>query len=176
MKSQQRIMIPVSYYDSTLHLEPCELNSRMTSLISELKRSYDYILLICGECHPFIYETVQDSQVEKLTGMNCCELLLGHEQYKLLRKRGAFFFLPEWTERWQEIFSMKLGLNSVNAKSLMQDMHKQIVYLDTGLRPVPVSVLADIETYTGLEAEVIQVSLDYLCNSINNAAERICHA
>jgi len=63
--------------------------------------------------------------------------------------------MPEWTERWEEIFKVKLGFkDSELAKSLMADTMKKIVYLDTGTGTVPLKTLEAISAYLGLPFEI----------------------
>jgi len=63
-------------------------------------------------------------------------------------------------------------LNRDNAISLMQEMHRKLVYLDTGLAPVPENALKECSEYFGLPNEVLQVSLGHLRSAIEEALLR----
>ena len=77
-----------------------------------------------------------------------------------------FFLLPEWAKRWKEIFSDHLGLNKQNAIEFMREMHTKLMYLDTGIVPIPEKELKDCAEYCGLPFVVKKISLKELQKSI----------
>lgn len=64
------------------------------------------------------------------------------------------------------IFTAKMGLDHDNAVGLMRDMHRKLVYLDTGKAPVPEGALKACSEYCGLPFEV-------LCAGIEEAMTRL---
>ena len=100
--------------------------------------------------------------VKKVKGMNCVEIILGKKKYVELRKQGAFFLLPEWTKRWEDVFKNWLGLSEKNAADLMQDMHSKIIYIDTGCIPVPYKEIEQISSYCKLPVEIFKADLENL--------------
>jgi hypothetical protein len=110
--------------------------------------------------------------VVRTRGKNCCELLLGPEAYRRLSHARVFFLVPEWACRWKEIFSEGLGLNRDNATRLMQGLHRKLMYLDTGLVPVPETALKECAEYCGLPYEVRPVLLKLLHAAIEEALFR----
>ncbi|MFH0966470.1 MAG: DUF1638 domain-containing protein [Methanobacteriota archaeon] len=111
--------------------------------------------------------------VARTVGVNCCELLLGKEAYKSLIREGVFFLLPEWTGRWKEVFTQELGLSQENAENFMQEMHRRLVYLDTGIVPIPLEKIHEVSHYCGLPYELMPVSCDHLQTQIQNAMNRL---
>jgi methanogenic corrinoid protein MtbC1 len=64
------------------------------------------------------------------------------------------------------------SVNHDNATSLMQEMHRKLVYLDTGLTPAPETTLKECAAYCGLPFEVRPVSLERLRLTIEEALLR----
>jgi hypothetical protein len=158
---------------SMLHMKPEQLASRLDSLVeAELKLGHR-VVLIYGDCCVRMAAFGARPGVVRTGGNNCCELLLGHDEYRRLSHEGAFFLFPEWTHRWQEVFATALGLNRENATSLMQDLHRKLIYLDCGIVPVPESALRACAKYCGLPWEVREVSLESLHAAIHDALLRV---
>jgi hypothetical protein len=157
------------FLPSMTHMHPEQLASSLESVLdAELKRGYG-VVLIYGDCCARMTELEALPGVVRTRGKNCCELLLGPEEYRRLSHEGVFFLIPEWARRWKEIFTKELGLNRDNATSLMQEMHRKLIYLDTGLTPVPGKELRECAEYCGLPCEVLRVSLGHLHAGIEEA-------
>jgi len=164
-----RILFP----DSMLHMNPRRLSAHLEALVAaEVGRGHG-VLLIYGDCCPAMAKLERSVAVVRVPGNNCCELLLGKAVYRRLSRDGAFFMLPEWAHRWSHIFSVELGLNRENAAGLMGDMHSKLIYLDTGIVPVPKRDLDECSRYCGLPWEVMEVSLEPLLSSIRDALQRL---
>jgi len=160
------------YLPSMLHMHPERLASSLESVLdNELKEGHG-VVLIYGDCCARMTALEALPGVVRTRGKNCCELLLGPEEYRRLLQEGAFFLIPEWARRWKEIFAKELGLNRDNATSLMQEMHRKLVYLDTGLAPAPETALKECAEYCGLPYEVQPVSLERLRLAIEEALLR----
>lgn len=160
------------FLPSMMHMHPERLESSLQSVLDgELKQGHG-VVLIYGDCCARMTELEARPGVARTQGKNCCELLLGHEEYRRLLQAGAFFLYPEWARRWKEIFVKELGLNRDNATSLMQEMHRKLVYLDTGLAPAPENALKECAAYCGLPYEVHSVSLERLRLAIEEALLR----
>jgi hypothetical protein len=141
----------IIFPDSMLHMKPKELNSSLKKIISEEIHEGNEILLIYGDCSPSMRDFELNEHIARVEGMNCCEILLGREKYRELRKKRVFFLLEEWLVRWKEIFEKQLGLKGDVAKSFMKEMHSSLLYLHTGSRDIPVETLNEISSYTGLK-------------------------
>jgi hypothetical protein len=162
----------VRFLSSMMHVHPERLASTLQSVLhSELKQEHR-VVLIYGDCCAQMAAAEAMPGVVRTRGRNCCELLLGSEDYRRLSREGAFFLIPEWACRWKEVFVKELGLNRENATSLMQDMHRRLVYLDTGLVPVPVVALEECAEYCGLPYMVRPVSLELLNAAVQEALLR----
>lgn len=93
-------------------------------------------------------------------------------EYRRLRREGVFFLLPEWCARWREVFGERLGfVTAESARLFMQEMHRRIAYLDTGVTPVPTEKLAEIGYYFGLPVDVVAVSPGRLADAVFRALE-----
>jgi hypothetical protein len=157
------------FLPSMMHMYPERLASSLESVLDAEPTQGDGVVLIYGDCCARMTELEALPGVVRTRGKNCCELLLGPGEYRRMSHDGVFFLLPEWARRWKEIFTKELGLNRDNATSLMQEMHRKLVYLDTGLAPVPENALEDCAEYCGLPYEVLQVSLGHLHSAIEEA-------
>ncbi len=163
----------IRFLDSDLHLKPSELRERMVPILeSDLEQGHG-VLLAYGDCHPHMAELMERRGVARTCGVNCSEILLGRELYRRLIKEGAFFLFPEWTLRWRDIFSMLLRLDLESTAEVIRDMHSKLVYLDTGVVPVPKEKLKACADYCCLPFEVLHISLDNLLGAINEALERL---
>ncbi|MEW6667382.1 MAG: DUF1638 domain-containing protein [Thermodesulfobacteriota bacterium] len=165
--------LPVHYLDSELHAAPIELCRRLDGLLKDVLGHGKRVLLLYGECHPYMHEQESMRGVERVHGANCCEIMLGREKYRTLCKEGAFFLMPEWAKRGLEILQTQLKMSSINAKQFMQDMHTKLVYLDTGVMPAPTEELKEISDYTGLPCEFLRITHDPLLAGICEAMERV---
>lgn len=159
------------FLDSMLHMHPLRLREHLDATLARYgDRS---AVLLYGDCHAWMHETCQREHCERTKGINCCELLLGHDRYRQLQRENVFIFLPEWTERWREVFAGELGLADRNeAGRFMRDMRSALVYLDTGVVPVPASTLREIESHFGMPVTVLPVSLDVLRATIRTAVQK----
>jgi hypothetical protein len=155
-----------------MHMHPERLASPLQSILDgELKQGHR-VVLIYGDCCARMTALEAMPGVVRTRGKNCCELLLGSEEYRRLSHEGAFFLIPEWARRWKEIFAKELGLNRDNAASLMREMHRKLVYMDTGLTSTPETALKECGEYCGLPYEVRPVSLGLLHAAIEDALHR----
>jgi hypothetical protein len=160
------------FLPSMMHMHPERLASSLESILdAELKQGYG-VVLIYGDCCAPMTALEALPGVVRTSGKNCCEMLLGPGEYRRLSHKGVFFLIPEWLRRWKEIFTIELGLNRDNAASLMREMHRKLIYLDTGLVAVPENALKECAEYCGLPFEVRPVSLELLRSAIEEALLR----
>jgi hypothetical protein len=157
---------------SMMHMHPERLESSLESILDSELKKWHGVVLIYGDCCASMTVLEALPGVARTRGKNCCELLLGPEEYRRLLHEGAFFLLPEWARRWKDIFAKELGLNRDNATSLMQEIHHKLMFLDTGLAPVPENALKECTEYCGLPCEVRPVSLERLRLTIEEAMLR----
>ena len=161
------------FLDSMLHMRPAELHRVMEKTLDNLPRSRA-CLLIYGDCHAHMREMARRPLCIRTPGINCCDLLLGREIYAEYRRRKAFFFLPEWTNRWREIFQKELGFTDPSlAREFMQENQRELVYIDTGIQPVPTETLREITVYFRMQVHVLPVSLNPLRTAIRSAVQRL---
>ena len=173
LRKSEEFNLPVHYLDSELHSDPAELCCQMSSLIKDKLEQGKKVLILYGECHHYMHEQESMPGVKRVQGLNCCEIMLGREKYRSLRKEGVFFLSPEWAKRGREILKVELKMDDANAKDLMRETHTKIVYLDTGVMPVPTGHLKEFSDYTGLPCEVVRITRDHLLAGIREAMERM---
>ncbi len=160
------------FLPSMLHMHPDRLASALGSVMdAELKGGHQAVL-VYGDCCPEMSALESKPGVVRTRCFNCYDLLLGHDEYRRLSGEGVFFLIPEWTRRWEEVFSNGLGINGDNAASLMRELHRKLMYLDTGLAPAPEKELRKCAEYCGLPYEVRQVPLSFLRAAIDEALLR----
>ncbi len=160
------------FLDSMLHMRPGELQDRIDELL-EVRRP-ERTLFIYGDCTPRIIELCRRPGFAKTRCINCCEIILGREDYRRLRKAGAFFFLPEWTRRWRDVFERELGFaGGRGVEEMLREVHDRFIYLDTGVVPVPRDTLDEITRELGLPMSVLETGLSCLEESIADALEEI---
>ncbi len=160
------------FADSMLHMRPDLLQERIDALLRQ--HSADKVLFIYGDCTPRIVELCRKPGFAKTAGINCCEILLGREEYRRLRKSGAFFFLPEWTLRWRDVFERELGFaGGRGVEDMLREVHSHFIYLDTGVLPMPGSVLDEISRELGLPMQQLSVGLSRLEQKISAALETL---
>jgi hypothetical protein len=160
------------FADSMLHMRPDLLQNRIDDELAQ--HPLGKTLFIYGDCTPRIVELSRRPGFAKTMGINCCEILLGREEYRRLRKAGAFFFLPEWTLRWRDVFERELGFaGGRGAGEMLREVHNQFIYLDTGVMPVPMALLDEISRELEMPMTVLAVGLERLEQNITNAQEQL---
>lgn len=158
------------FADSMLHMRPDLLQDRIDDVLAQ--HPPGKTLFIYGDCTPRIVELSRGPGYAKTKGINCCEILLGREEYRRLRKAGAFFFLPEWTLRWRDVFERELGFaGGRGAGEMLREVHNQFIYLDTGVMPVPAALLDEISRELEMPMTVLTVGLERLEHNVANAQE-----
>jgi hypothetical protein len=160
------------FLDSMLHMHPQLLKNTLNSILEQKKDRL--CVLVYGDCHGRMREDGQRAGCARTAAVNCGELLLGSERYRQLRNDRAFLFLPEWTNRWREVFTEHLGFTDTTlARQFMQENHSRLIYLDTGRQPLPLSILKEIEEFFAMEVEILPVSLDNLRHAVHSATSRL---
>jgi hypothetical protein len=150
--------------NSMLHMRPSLLDELLGGMLRGNALRH---LLVYGDCCPHMEEFARKDGVRRVAGVNCCEIVLGHDRYRELRRDGAFFFMPEWTRRWERVFKDELGFTTQEtAQEFMREMHTRLIYLDTGVDEVPEDTLKDIESYLGMPIEVFPAGLDHLKTAV----------
>lgn len=158
-------------FTSTMHLHPERLAATLHKVLAAELTQGRRAVLIYGDCCARMTALETMPGVVRTRGKNCCELLLGPGEYRRLSHEGAFFIIPKWARRWKRFFS-GLGLSRDNAACMMQELHRTLIYLDTGLVPVPEHALKECAAYCGLPIEILPVSLERLRLAMEEALLR----
>ena len=151
LKQNGEFDLKVLYQPSMLHMKPDVLDQRLAKEKIKFGAEKKNIVLLFGDCCPYMDKIENEGRVIRTEGINCIEILLGKKPYRTLRKEGAFFLMPEWTCRWEEVFKHELQLDGDIAREFMKDFHSKIIYLDTGNIDIPYKHLEEIENYSGLK-------------------------
>jgi len=148
------------FLDSMLHMVPQQLEAALTAAIEGGAGAAARPVLVYGDCCAGMLDLVRRFRLGRVNVINCAQLLLGRARYRQLMHEEAFLVLPEWALRWESIMKDELGLTETVARDLMGEHRGALVYLDTGLVPVPEQALAAFSRYTGLPWRAEAVSLE----------------
>lgn len=160
------------YLDSVLHIYPQKLHKTIDAALAA--REKRKCVLIYGDCNAHMKVMSQKPNCIRTEAVNCGELLLGRELYRSYRNEKAFLFLPEWTERWRKIFQQELGFAEPSlAQDFMRENQRSLVYLDTGLIPVPRQHLQEIAEFFNMSVKAVAVSNEHLRQSVKSAVQRL---
>jgi hypothetical protein len=132
------------------------------------------VVVVYGDCSSHMLDLVRDFKVGRVHAINCAQMLLGRARYHELMHAQSFILLPEWARRWKEVMQRELGLSSSVARDLMRENRRELVYLDTGLVPVPRAQLDGCADYSGLPWRVESVTLDHLLKLLLEAEASVC--
>jgi Protein of unknown function (DUF1638) len=157
------------FLDSMLHMDPHKLETVLMAALENKSGKGNYLVLVYGDCSAHMLDIVSSFQVGRVKVINCAQLLLGKERYRQLMREEAFLILPEWSKRWEHIMKNELGLNSSVAHELLGENRGVLVYLDTGLVPVPEQELIEFSAFSGLPWRVEKVALDLMLAALLQA-------
>jgi hypothetical protein len=161
------------FLDSTLHVKPEVLHQQMVESLDHYLSTGVRIILVYGDCHAYMIDLEQNDRIIRTPGINCCEILLGHDEYRKLRTERAFLIMPEWAHRWKDVFHQTLGVSNKLLPDLMSNLHSKLIYLDTGIIEVPQDCLTEFAEACGLSWHTVKVDLGCLRQSINDAYSRL---
>lgn len=173
LKEKGEFGLNVLFQSSMLHMKPELLDERLRLAMTNLLDENKNVVLLYGDCCPHMNMIENEKATIRTKGINCIEILLGKETYRKLRKEGAFFFMPEWILRWEEVFKFELQLEDNIAKEFMQEFHTKIIYLNTGQIKIPYSQLKEIEKYTGLKVELMDADTSRLKDVLQRAIKQL---
>jgi hypothetical protein len=177
LHTSDRLDLPVDYLTSMLHMVPETLEKRLQEALgaARLHDQDQEVVIAYGDCCGHMERFEAEPGTSRTEGINCCEIILGQEAYRRLRQEGVFFLMPEWARSWRQVFEGQLGLLGPCARTFMQEMHTRLVYLDTGILPVPHAELAEASEFMGLPVEILPVSLDPLLANLRQAVQSASH-
>jgi hypothetical protein len=156
------------FLDSMLHMDPAKMDGILDSFLQ--KQGDNPAIIAFGDCCPHMQELGDVTCVARTDGVNCCEIYLGRERYRTLRKERTFFLMPEWALRWERIVRNELGLvDKQLARDFMAESMEKAVYIDTGIIPVPEAELAAFSDYTGLKVSVETVGPEHFISAVKAA-------
>jgi hypothetical protein len=160
---------PLLLLDSMLHMDPPKLQARLTAALEQPGPTGGRLVLVYGDCCSRMLDLVRQYRVGRVKAINCAQMLVGRDRYRELMRRESFMLLPEWARRWREIIQTELGLSPEVARGLIGENRRELVYLDTGLVPVPHDELAACAAYTRLPWRIEPVALQHLLALLREA-------
>lgn len=169
LRERGLIDFTIRYLDSKLHMIPKMLDVKLVTLLDKELDQGHKVLLVYGGCSTHMVDLAGYPGVARVKGASCGDIFLGREQNRKLSKEKAFLLFPEWTLRWREVLGTLMDLDQETTIEIMRESHMKLVYLDTGVCPVPEDELKACSKYFDLPYEVLSVSLDNLYSVINNA-------
>ena len=89
------------FLDSALHIDFDRLAGALSSALA--KHRNEGCIVFYGSCHPLMERMLAETGTFRVRGQNCCEMLLGREQFTDELLSGAYFLLEEWAGRWEQI-------------------------------------------------------------------------
>jgi len=173
LESTGFIQFPVRYLDSMLHMRPRQLKEELEDAIRRERAQGNRVLVLFGDCHPRIVDQTEGADIVRIPGDNCIAILMGRERYRNLRQNRSFVLMADWALRWREVFETELGLTEETAPLFMNEHHTEIVYVDTGIAPVPAQALQDCAQFCGLPFRVERLPLEELKRAITEALARL---
>ncbi|TGU70328.1 DUF1638 domain-containing protein [Geomonas terrae] len=150
----------LTFLDSLLHMNPPLLESTLSEELRRRREEGDRIVLVYGDCCAGMLDLARESGAGRVNAINCAQLLLGRKRYRELMREEAFLVLPEWAERWEEVMADALGPDPATARELLGEHRSVLVYLDTGIVPVPERQMEAFSAYSGLPWRVERVRLE----------------
>jgi signal transduction histidine kinase len=157
------------FLDSMLHMVPEKLDTVLTRYLEKHSPAGGRLVLVHGDCCPRMLDLARKWSVGRINAINCAQMLLGKNRYREMMREGAFMLLPEWALRWREIMQTELGLTPEVARDLIGENRRVLVYLDTGLVPVPQKEIEDCAAYSGLPWRIEKITLDTLLEQLLEA-------
>jgi uroporphyrinogen decarboxylase len=162
---------PVAYLDSTFHMNPPELGRALDSVVEAHRRDGQRAVIVYGECGGPSEDGSERDAATHVTCRNCCELLLGADRYRQLRREGAFIVLPEWVRRWHEILGLALGMDDDLVRQMMRELHTRLVYLHAPGSSIPSDALQAMSDHLGLPWAVEELPQDRLLDGVRCAVK-----
>ena len=172
LRDKEALHLSFTYLNSILHLSPGKLEKAISSILDQ--SGQNKTILVYGNCCASMNDFTSSSEVIRTTGENCCEILLGEDEYKKLVKDRAFFVMPEWVHRWKEVFIERMGLHEDLAQEIMSESNRYLLYLDTGISPIPEKELNEMSAFFKLPWKVRTVDIEgFLLKKIREASTKV---
>ena len=90
----------------------------------------------------------------------CFDILLGPETTEELVREGCHILTPAMIQNWRAV-AQGWGFTDQSAKSFFEESGSRLVLLDTGCGPSCETELQQFSDYTGLDIEILPITLDY---------------
>lgn len=162
--------LETDFLPSALHVNFNKLSSTLTHTLEEHKD--DEKIVFYGACHPQMEKILEDANTFRTCGVNCVEMLIGHDMYMKELENGAFFLLEDWALNWEKVIIETFGNNQEVIRQIFQGDRKYILAIKT---PVSCDFSSEAEAvaeYLGMPLKFMDVSLNRLEKVIEGAVDR----
>jgi hypothetical protein len=153
-------------------MQPEKLAGKLMSLAEKLRENPGPKVLVFGDCCSLMDKIESHLGATRPPVHNCVQMLVTDERFQEFRKRGAFVLLPGWAGRWRVLLRTALGPDPHWAREMMQECHREIIYLDTMQMPLPQKQLNACALFFGLPWYREPVDLEVMQQRLQEAAKR----
>lgn len=154
----------LTYLSSHLHLRPKDLKRRMRRAITVARARDERVICICGECFPEIDDFCKQSQVLKVPGHYCYEMLLGRDRFRHLMEEtaGTYFVERDLLLNFEEYCVTPLELQDEEMRRCCFGHYQRLIYMR---QPSDADLTArayEVSRFLGLSLDVADVDYSYL--------------
>lgn len=172
LRSKGILQLDACYVDARLHHDRPRMMDELERLVQLCVDEGRKTVLVIGNCHARMRRLEDQPLVSRTAGETCVDILLGDES-RALREDGMLPILPDWLVSWRDVLIAEDGLATHLPGVLGKGPIRSLVYLHTGLIPVPFEQLNELSLFTNIPYEVKETPLHCLYARITEAAERL---
>jgi hypothetical protein len=172
LRSKGVLQLDACYVDVRLHHDRSRMMDELERLVHRSVEAGRKTVLVVGNCDARMHRLEQETLVSRTAGETCVDILLGEES-KELRANGMLPILPDWLVSWRDALIAEDGLATHLPGAWGKGPLRSMVYLHTGLIPVPFEQLNELSLFTNIPYEVKETPLHCLYARITEAAERL---
>lgn len=159
------------FLDSALHVDFDKLAKSLTSALSSQRTRKNIVFY--GTCHPLMDQMLEKAATFRTSGQNCCEMLLGPEQFTEELARGAYFLLEDWAKRWEQIMTKTFNTRNLSViRDIFQGDRTCLLGLRTPCSTDFTAAAEEAARMVGLPLRWEDVSLDHLEAVLREAIDR----
>jgi hypothetical protein len=157
-----------------LHLYPAKLRSKLSEELEILKRAYDRIIVVYGQCLTEMDDFLSEYNAQRIQGEHCLEMIGGQRFWERLKENsGTYFLIPSWTASFSEAIVEGLQLDKEpRMKQIMFRNYQRVVYFDTLLYGNIDARVREIADWLELPLEIERTGVDELRSRLNEVIDK----
>ena len=163
--------IDTHFLPPSLHINFNKLSTTLTKALKEDANREKAVFY--GACHPQMDKILEDANTFRTCGVNCVDMLLGHELYMQELEDGAFFLLEDWAVNWNKVITETFGDNKEITQEIFQGDRKYIMAIRTPVSDNFSKEAKEAAEYVGLPLRFMDVSLDRLQSVLEKVIHKI---